>query len=574
MSILLSCPEEYFRYYFINFLCLKDVVALDSALVQHCWRSEFHSRLNDCYLMGDGVTMVDSYNLKWFHNKKLSMVSIRITDKLLSTEMLPQWNSLQHLILEDFHQVTTFSMLRLPSLLSIEFQDCQGLHFNSDVVKIFTENSPRLESFKCLDNIHLSDTCILHIAHNCPNLKLLWIWNSIQEENTMLQLVKSCPSLTSLTLLRCNAITMAALQELSHCCLHLKTLIFDRSDYLTNNNIIELVPYWTGLEQLQLPISKTWEPTGIRLNGWLAIAQYCIHLTEICLKEQRDTNLILETLVYYHQPNCISKIALQYCHNVDRDVLLKFIQTQSNIRIFHSICTINLCSLCIQDILIYCINLKELQIEGVEGYNQQLFPICASFPQSPLTLQCLSLRNIPVKESHLLLLLIQCKGLRKITLNNSCHLSERDIICISLYCQSLEYIDLDKHCVVTNTALIKLSTHCINLHTIYLQYCHSIITNTAVIYLAQHSKHLQHFSINATLLTDTSILALAEYCPFLHKLVLYKACLLTDLSFSILCKVRRLRCLDVSNELIKPDMMTALGQAGISICNTENEIHD
>lgn len=117
----------------------------------------------------------------------------------------------------------------------------------------------------------------------------------------------------------------------------------------------------------------------------------------------------------------------------------------------------------LHDILIYCINIREVYLETCKQVTDETLRI--------LTQYCCSIECLHIES---------CK-----------YITSAGILEVVTNCTTLTYLYLS-HIPITDEILMQLSTHCLNLNTLCIQGCHGPISETCILHIVNKCTRLSY----------------------------------------------------------------------------------
>ena len=190
MLMLVICmPDELCKVFFGEWLYLKDLCKLDSAICQHLARIAFLANLEGSYpqiIYKHSRNVTNHLMIKWVIKRKLRFTKLLIDrwNKLSFTEdelaylYKPESNNnLQCLMLEEYNLSNPFE-IKLFSKFAETLQKLNQLWISwdidnlDDLVQLVLENSSKLKLI-AFEDCKISPTILQCIALYCPSLEVL-----------------------------------------------------------------------------------------------------------------------------------------------------------------------------------------------------------------------------------------------------------------------------------------------------------------------------------------------------------------------------------------------------------------
>ena len=190
------------------------------------------------------------------------------------------------------------------------------------------------------------------------------------------------------------------------------------------------------------------------------------------------------------------------------------------------------CSLCVTNVSLvalssHCPHIIRADITGCENITDEGL---TSFTQGCSLIEDLSLHRVGrITDVGIKAIANGCKFIKSLDISHCFRITDESIKLLAQQCSLLEKIDLS-HCQkLTDIALTYLSNYCPGLTHVSIFYC-KLMTSEAVIHLVKtRGSNLHSLDVGESdLLTDLSVLAIADNCPLLTRVKLFRSKLMTD----------------------------------------------
>ena len=338
MDLLMSMPDDIFKYQLMQFLTIYDLASFDTACTSYFHRNEYLEKIREVILIGNNKSCLSLHILPWLNERKIYLQNLFIAyeeiylDRLRYSMRLLKKNNEKKL------------KLILPSM-----KLCTGLTVSNSFV---------------LD-AYLVDQEAQHIVlsnhYCCPlrSLKVLYNWIT---DSTIISIATYCTGLRSLSLQKCFRLKDASVSLLTKTCHRLQWLNISQCRNLTDISIISLSLYCTQLVVLDV--------SGIPLtdDSILSISTHCSKLQIINFSECRKlTDISIISISTYCKE--LQSLDLSSCEKIS-DTCIIYISTHSlMLRSLDVSFCINLTDHGILTMIRTSINLQSLAIQGCSGIS-------------------------------------------------------------------------------------------------------------------------------------------------------------------------------------------------------------
>ncbi|XP_077211117.1 EIN3-binding F-box protein 1-like [Tasmannia lanceolata] len=402
------------------------------------------------------------------------------------------------------------------------------------------------------------------IAHGCPSLKVLSLWNvaSISDEGLseiangchmlekldlcqcpsisdkgLLAIAENCPNLSKLTIESCSKIGNEGLQAIGRCCLNLKSISIKDCELVGDKGVGSLVSSTpTVLTKIKL------ESINITDVSLAFIERYGISVTDLSLISLQNVSengflvlgkaIGLQKLNSFTITSCrgLTDIGLQAvgygCPNLKQLTLRRCSFLSDNgLNAFAK--------------LAWC--LESLELEECNGITQ--CGVLGALSNCGTTLKALSLAKCTGIRDGVFgsTLLPPCNSLQSLTIRNCPGFGSAGLAMVGKLCPHLKNVDLGGLYAATDAGLMSLLESCESgLVRVNLAGCINLSDMVVLAMARLHGKTLQQLSLDGCRkITDGSLVALAENCASLLDLDISRSGV-TDLGVASLACAKQL----------------------------------
>ncbi|KAK9071350.1 hypothetical protein SSX86_009918 [Deinandra increscens subsp. villosa] len=352
------------------------------------------------------------------------------------------------------------------------------------------------------------------IAHGCPSLKVLSLWNvpsigdesliEISKECHLLEkldlshcpaisnkgvsaIAQNCPNLSSLTIESCKSIGNESLQAIARCCPNLQSITIKRLSKLIGH-------YGKSINNLALIGLQTASQKGFWAMGNAKGLQSLTSLTIISC--YGITDLSLEAI----GKGCgfLKQMLIKKCCFVSDKGLISFTEAAES--------------------------LECLQVEECNRITQQgILGALNSSLKSLSIVKCMGIKDVAQETPDL----TECGSLRSLTIRDCMGFGDTNLATFRQFCPELQNLELSGLCGITDSGLVPILENCqAGLVKVNLSNCLNL-TNKVVLDLARiHGATLKVLNLEGCRrITDESLASIAHNCLLLNDLDVSKCCI-------------------------------------------------
>ena len=554
-NYIIKLPHELVGQKVIGILSVKDLVNLDSALINRTVRSEFLLILQHCLPLKYHPQLK---GYEWLKKKKCRISSIslllsqtdifQIDTSIIETIELhingiPKEHEINQLnVKHNLKKITQLQISnieenngtminKLISLLInlkkititaitasnlIWINNLNIIPIKLEAIEIYTPilsnnlgnyitHCSKLRSLQIWNviNWEQNPNIVLEaLGRNCNNLEYLYIYNpsTIQiHDNGIIGLAQGCKYLHSLYILQYDymLITDYSIIELTKNCNNLQTISMNKANKLTHNSLITISEYKLPIKQLDIP----WIPIDS-----IEVALQCAHALS------RITNL----------PTSIK------CMNL----CLPYMTSITNITIDDTMDLYKAETL-LTNIAVHCKCIHTISVYTSTNIILEQLIILASNN---------TLKSVAIKDASILTDIVlaelakYCPRLKHISISKCTLLTDTSLIALSEHCTILYNLYITHSSLITDNGLIALSEKCSQLTIVTILDCKQIGNHNFSLFIQKCIK-LQSFIVrNCPEFNDSCIINISKYCYQLQELIIENCDHITEASIIELVK--------------------------------------
>ncbi|RAL50928.1 hypothetical protein DM860_005284 [Cuscuta australis] len=398
----------------------------------------------------------------------------------------------------------------------------------------------------------ITSTGLSAIARGCPDLKALSLWNvpSAGDEG-LFEISKECHSLEKLDLCHCPSISSKGLVAIAERCPGLTSLTIESCPNIGNEGLQAIGRHCTLLQMVTIKDCPLVGDQGVATLMSLSPV-----LTRVKLRGLKITDFSLAVIGHYGK--AITSLALGSLYNVSEKGFwvmgnAQGLKTLASLTITSCRGTTdvsldalgkgcpNLKQMCLRKCcfvsdhgLVGFTNaaagtLESLQLEECNRITQHgvLNAVSNCHKLKSLTLvKCISIKDLTTDTS---LLLPPCKSLKSLSIRNCPGFGSTNLVMVGKLCPQLLQLDLSGLCGITDSTLVSLLESSVaGLVKVNLSGCLNLSDEVVFALSRLHGQTLKVLNLDGCRkITNSSLVALADSCPFLNDLDVSK-CSITD----------------------------------------------
>jgi len=262
MDSMMKLPDDMFRLELIPYLSVDDVVRLDSACMNHKYRTQLMGKISGMILLGDKDKSVKASLFKWLGMRRIYFMTFIFEDEnsFLSTmenKYVDQFKYIQQVFIRGSirDDMVIFIISHGPCLLSIYIGDHSqpSPQITDQALQSIAQHCTRLKSLHLQYCDQITDAGIISISSHCTGLQSLNLEGCSQITDTSIISISTHYSrLQSLNLFGCRHLTDASMLSISTHCNMLKFLDLDFCHQISDAGIISISTHCTGVQSLDL----------------------------------------------------------------------------------------------------------------------------------------------------------------------------------------------------------------------------------------------------------------------------------------------------------------------------------
>lgn len=384
------------------------------------------------------------------------------------------------------------------------------------------------------------------IAHGCPSLRVLSLWNvpSIGDEG-LLEVARECHSLEKLDLSHCRSISNKGLVAIAENCPSLTSLTIESCPKIGNEGLQAVGRCCTKLQSLTIKDCPLVGDQGVAS----LLSSGASMLTKVKLHGLNITDFSLAVIGHYGK--LITSLNLCSLRNVSQ----KGFWVMGNAQGLQSLVslTITLCQgatdVGLEAVGKGCPNLKYMCIRkccfvsdgGLVAFAKEagsleslILEECNRITQvgilnavsncrklkSLSLVKCMGIKDLALQTS----MLSPCESLRSLSIRSCPGFGSSSLAMVGKLCPKLHQLDLSGLCGITDAGLLPLLENCEGLVKVNLSDCLNLTDQVVLSLAMRHGETLELLNLDGCRkVTDASLVAIADYCPLLIDLDVSKS---------------------------------------------------
>ena len=531
-------PEDVMGKHVLSFLTLREVVRLDSSLVNQKLRQFLHASFHRSILNG----AIDFRHLKWCKFRGCSTKTLRVTGALDNDALCH--DTYRHEIL----QVCTTALVSEHALRRFltAGDDCKVLN---------------IRTFYCMRPHHL-----LPIESDLSLLEINADGNTYLQEDILIGLVKHCPHLRVINARRCFRFTKKIPLALAEHCPHLREVVlytrdqsWDEHTVLPSNGYSELFGSCPDLEVVECSSRFTIQNIQTLADSCSKLNSVSLHM--ICVWDETHVALAYAALVALAQRNrSIHTLQLSSISRFTDASLLAVARFLPNL---HTFC-LDYCEASLTGLVAIrhsCTKLKTFEVyrhrcplnfTDIFDYGLLQLSILSTLSIHSTSLTDVKLVHLAQINPHMRALCI-----------NSFYFEQGDVVSSHALCEALCYLpNLETFSVgrylppnfphgtvlrLEDSVLYALTQHCRSLTSVHIS-GHENLSNDAMTSLLNLTLLSSLHTGRCANLLNSALVTIAERCPLLAEVNLSHCPRLSNVGLSALARnCRRLTRLVLQN---------------------------
>ncbi|KAL3535867.1 hypothetical protein ACH5RR_004328 [Cinchona calisaya] len=388
------------------------------------------------------------------------------------------------------------------------------------------------------------------IAHGCPSLKALSLWNvpAIGDEG-LFEIARECHSLEKLDLCQCPSISDKGLVAVAKNCPNLAALTIESCSNIGNESLQTIGRYCPMLQSITIKDCPLVGDQGVA--GLLSAASV---LTKVKLQVLNITDFSLAVIGHYGKS--ITNLVLTGLQNVSQKGFWVMGNAQG-LQMLSSL-TITSCrgtsDLSLEALGKGCTNLKQMSLRkccfvsdnGLVAFAKAARSLeslqleecnritetgilnalsnCNSKVKSLSIVKCMGIKGVPLETPTL----SPCESLRSVSIRSCPWFNSESLALLGKLCPKLHHLDLSGLCGITDAALLPLLESCESLVKVNVSDCINLTDKVIVALAGLHGGTLELLNLEGCKkVTDASLVTIADSCLFLNDLDISK-CSITD----------------------------------------------
>lgn len=397
----------------------------------------------------------------------------------------------------------------------------------------------------------VTDLGLSAIAHGCPSLRVLSLWNvpSIGDEG-LLKIAKECHLLEKLDLCQCPSISNKGVIAVAQNCPNLTALTIESCSKIGNESLQAIGRYCPKLQSITIKDCPLIGDQGVA--SLLSSASSV--LSKVRFQALKITDFSLAVIGHYGK--AITNLVLGGLQNVSQ----KGFWALGNARGLQTLGSLLITScrgttdVSLEAIGKGCPNLKQMSLKkccfvsdnGLVAFSKVAGSLeslqleecnrithlgilgalsnCISKLKSLSLVKCMGIKDLALE----IPVLSPCESLRSLTIRSCLGFGSASLAILGKLCPQLHHIDFSGLCGITDAGLLSLLEGCDGLVKVNLSECLNL-TDEVVMALARlHGETLEVLNLEGCRkLTDASLVAIADNCSLLNDLDVSK-CLISD----------------------------------------------
>ncbi|KAL8149732.1 EIN3-binding F-box protein 2-like isoform X1 [Apium graveolens] len=383
--------------------------------------------------------------------------------------------------------------LRVLSLWNVPFTGDEGL------LKIAKE-CHLLEKLDLCECPSVSDKGLIAVAENCPNLTAITIESCPKIGNESLKAIgRCCPNLQSITVKNCPLIGDQGVANLLSSASAVLSKVKFQALSITDFSLAVIGHYGKAITNLVLGGLQ-----GVSQKGFWALGSagglQC--LESLLIASCRGTTDVSLEAIGKGCPN-LKQMSLKKCCFVSDSGLVAFVKASGSLKGLH---------------LEECNRITQFGILGAISN-------CVSKLKSLALVKCMGIKDLVLETP----VLSRCESLHSLTIQNCLGFGSASLAVVGKLCPHLHHLDLSGLCTITDDGLLSLLESCEDgLVKVNLSNCLNL-TDKVVASLARlHGETLEVLNLTGCRkLTDASLSSIGDNCSLLNDLDISK-CSISD----------------------------------------------
>jgi hypothetical protein len=281
----MKLPDDMFKQELLTYLTVDDIVNLDSACMNHKYRSQIMEKISGVILLGDKNECMKASLFKWLGMRQINLINMHLDfeddndsfSSEIENDYVDQFRYTQHLILRGaiIDGMAILIISHCPCLLSMAFGDyCRPYSEISDhTMQSIEVHCKGLQSLSLNNCRGVTDTGLITISNQCTGLQSLDLCDcNLIIDASIISISNHCTGLQSVNLCGCDNITDASIISISIHCTRLQSLSLFFCNQITDASIIIISENCTGLKELFVSY------IAITDSSLIAIAKNCTGL--------------------------------------------------------------------------------------------------------------------------------------------------------------------------------------------------------------------------------------------------------------------------------------------------------
>lgn len=427
------------------------------------------------------------------------------------------------------------------------------------------------------------------IAHGCPSLKVLSLWNvtSIGDEG-LCEIADGCPLLEKLDLCQCPAISDKALVAIAKKCPNLTELSIESCSNIGNEGLKAIGQRCPNLKCIAIKNCSLVGDQGIA--SLLSSTSYV--LTKVKLQALNITDVSLAVIGHYGKAitdlvlsslpavgergfwvmgngqglQKLKSLTITSCQGVTDTGLEAVGKGCPNMKLF----CLRKCAFVSDNGLVSLAkaagSIESFQVEECHRITQYgffgLLLNCGAKLKAISLVYCLGIKDLNVG----LPLLPPCKSLRSLSIRNCPGFGNANLAVLGKLCPELQHVDFNGLEGITDAGFLPLLDSCeAGLTKVNLSGCVNLTDKVVSSMAEQHGWTLEILNLEGcTKISDASLVSIGDNCPLLSDLDVSR-CAITDFGILALARANQLnlQVLSVSGcSLISDKSLLAFGKIG------------
>ncbi|KAG6621550.1 hypothetical protein I3842_Q019800 [Carya illinoinensis] len=425
----------------------------------------------------------------------------------------------------------------------------------------------------------VTDLGLSAVAHGCPSLKVLSLWNTFSVgDDGLSEIAKGCHLLEKLDLCHCPSISNKGLIAIAENCPNLIALNIESCSNIGNEGLQAI-----GRSCTKLQIVSVKDCPLVRDHGISSLLSSALVLSKVKLQSLNITDFSLAVIGHYGQ--AITNLVLGGLQNVSEKGfwVMGIAQGLQKLASLSVTSCRGVTDVSLEAIGKGCINLKQmclrkccfvsndglvafakaagslesLQLEECNRVSQLgvigALSNCGTKLKSLTLVKCLGIRDVPMGFP----VPSPCTSLRSLSIRNCPGFGSASLAMVGKLCPGIQHVDLTGLHGITDSGLLPLLESCdAGLVKVILSSCLNLTDEVILALTRLHGGTLELLNLDGCRkITDASLVAIADNCLLLNDLDVSK-CAITDCGIEVLSCAEQLNlqvlslsgCSEVSNK--------------------------